>query len=267
MVNEHRLSVRRACRTARLARSAFYAPRRPRDDGPAIAAIEHYVRDNPRHGFDKLYPSVRRQGLGKCRLYRVYKALGLNIKRRGKRRLPARVKMPLQIPARPNEVWSADFMSDALWSGRRFRTFNVIDDFNREALRIEIDTSLPARRIVRVLDELVELRGRPVALRLDNGPELISDELEQWARRHGVERRFIQPGRPMQNGLIERFNRTYREEVLDCYVFETLGDVRGMTADWFIRYNEIRPHESLGDLAPRQYAMAQSQQPSTSKWS
>jgi len=126
-------------------------------------------------------------------------------------------------------------------------------------LRIEIDTSLPARRIVRALDELVEVRGKPAGLRMDNGPELISDQLEQWARRHGIERRFIQPGRPMQNGLIERFNRTYREEVLDCYVFETLGEVRRMTADWIPRYNEIRPHESLGDLAQRQYLMAQSQ--------
>ncbi len=131
-------------------------------------------------------------------------------------------------------------------------------------MRIEIDT-LPARRIVRALGELVEMRGKPVGLRMDNGPELISGELEKWARRHGIDRRFIQPGRPMQNGLIERFNRTYREDVLDCYVFETLGEVRRMTADWIPRYNEIRSHESLGDLAPRQYLMAQSQQPSTSK--
>ncbi len=144
-------------------------------------------------------------------------------------------------------------MADALWSGRRFRTFNVMDDFNREVLRIEIDTNLPARRIVR---ELIELRGRPAALRVDNGPEFISDELGKWARRHGVERRFIQPGRPMQNGYVERLNRTYRQEVLNCYVFETLGEVRQMTAEWITRYNEIRPHESLGNLSPRQYFSA-----------
>ena len=109
--------------------------------------------ENPAHGFDKLYPVVRRQGFGKCRLYRVYKALGMNMKRKGKRRLPARIKAPLVVPARPNEVWSVDFMSDALWSGRRFRTFNVLDDYNREALRIEIDTNLPSARIVRALDQ------------------------------------------------------------------------------------------------------------------
>jgi putative transposase len=258
MVAEHGMSVRQACRAACLARSAYYAPPRPRDDRLIIAAIEGYIGVNPTQGFDKLYPAIRGPGLGKCRLYRVYKALRLNLKRRGKRRLPARVKTPLVIPAQPNEVWSADFMADALWSGRRFRTFNVIDDFNREALRIEIDTSLPARRVVRALNELIEIRGKPAGLRMDNGPELISDELEKWARRHGIERRFIQPGKPMQNGLIERFNRTYREEVLNCYVFETLGEVRRMTADWLTRYNEIRPHESLGNVAPRQYLVAQS---------
>jgi putative transposase len=134
-------------------------------------------------------------------------------------------------------------MSDALWSGRRFRTFNVMDDFNRESLKIEIDTSLPAPRVVRALDQLIEIRGKPATLRLDNGPEFISDALAKWANKNGVKLLFIQPGRPMQNGLIERFNRTYRQEVLNCYVFETLGEVRRMTEDWQRRYNEERRHE------------------------
>jgi putative transposase len=168
MVNEHGLSTRQACRAARLTRSAYYAPARPRQDGAAIAAIEAYIAVNPVHGFDKLYPAVRSSELGKCRLYRVYKALRLNMKRKAKRRLPARVKAPLIVPARPNEIWSADFMADALWSGRRFRTFNVLDDFNREALRIEIDTNLPSARVVRALDQLIEIRGRPQVLRSDN---------------------------------------------------------------------------------------------------
>jgi putative transposase len=176
----------------------------------------------------------------------------------GSARLPARIKAPLVVPERPNEVWSADFMSDALWSGRRFRTFNVMDDFNRESLKIEIDTSLPAPRVVRALDQLIEIRGKPATLRLDNGPELISDALAKWANTNGVRLLFIQPGRPMQNGFIERFNRTYRQEVLNCYVFETLGEVRRMTEDWQRRYNEERRHESLGNLTPRQYLMAKS---------
>jgi putative transposase len=258
MIQEHGVSARKACRAARLARSAYYAPARPRQDEPVIQAIQGYLADNPMHGFDKLYPAVRADGLGKCRLYRVYKALRLNIRRKGKRRLPARIKAPLVVPARPNEVWSADFMSDALWSGRRFRTFNVLDDFNREALGIEIDTNLPAARVVRALDQLIEIRGKPQVLRTDNGPEFVGAALSNWAKRHGVELRFIQPGRPMQNGYIERFNRTYREEVLNCYVFETLGEVRRMTSEWMPRYNDIRPHESLGNLSPRQYLMAKS---------
>ena len=182
----------------------------------------------------------------------------MNLKRKGKRRLPARIKTSLMVPGAANEVWSIDFMSDALWSGRRFRTFNVLDDFNREALRIEIDTSLPSARIVRALDELVELRGAPRRMRMDNGPELISDTLAKWATRHNIELLFIQPGKPMQNGYIERFNRTYREEVLNCYIFETLAEVRRMTADWLTRYNEHRPHESLGNLTPKEYLMAKS---------
>ena len=165
MVNEHGISVRQACRAACLTRSAYYLPARPRQDGAVIAAIESYIGVNPTHGFDKLYPAVRAQGFGICRLYRVYKALRLNLKRRGKRRLPTRVKAPLVVPVRPNEIWSVDFMADALWSGRRFRTFNVLDDFNREALGIEIDTSLPAARVVRALDQLVEIRGKPQVLR------------------------------------------------------------------------------------------------------
>ena len=134
----------------------------------------------------------------------------------------------------------------------------MLDDYNREALRIEIDTSLPSARIVRALDELVELRGPPQRMRMDNGPELISDTLAKWAKRHKIELLFIQPGKPMQNGYIERFNRTYREEVLNCYIFETLAEVRRMTADWLTRYNEHRPHESLGNLTPKEYLMAKS---------
>ncbi|QOQ84222.1 DDE-type integrase/transposase/recombinase [Comamonas thiooxydans] len=127
-------------------------------------------------------------------------------------------------------------MSDALWSGRRFRTFNVIDEFNRECLRIEIDTSLPAARVVRALEELTEVRGVPQSIRLDNGPEFIAQALKQWAQNKGVELRHIQPGKPTQNAYVERFNRTYRTAVLDCYVFESLQEVRSMTEDWLHRY-------------------------------
>jgi putative transposase len=147
-------------------------------------------------------------------------------------------------------------MSDALWYGQRFRTFNLVDDFNREVIAIEIDTSLPAKRIVRVLERVAAERGYPAKLRVDNGPELTSVQMAGWAEANGVELEFIQPGKPMQNGFIERFNRTYREEVLDMYVFNSIGEVREITEEWLPDYNECRPHKSLGNLTPKEYATA-----------
>lgn len=154
-------------------------------------------------------------------------------------------------------------MSDALWSGRRFRIFNVNDDFNRESMKIDIDRSLPSTRIVHALDELVEVRGAPKRLRLDNGPEFISEALKQWAKRHGVDLVHIQPGKPTQNAYIERFNRTFRTEVLDRFVFTTLDEVRRMAEDWRYRYNHHRPHRSLDGLSPHHYAVANSLPTST----
>ena len=146
-------------------------------------------------------------------------------------------------------------MSDSLYNGRRFRTFNVIDDCAHEGLDIEIDTSITSERVVRVLERIRIERGAvPKRLRLDNGPEMISEAVKAWADVHGVQLQFIQPGRPMQNGLIERFNRSYREEVLDAYLFESLDDVRECTRDWLWRYNNRRTHDSLGGKTPAEYA-------------
>ena len=141
-------------------------------------------------------------------LWRVYCELRLNLPRRGKKRLPARIKQPLHAAGQPNQGWSCDFMADALWSGRRFRTFNVIDEFNREGLRIEVDTSLPAARVIRALNELVEVRGAPLSIRLDNGPEFIANALALWAQSKGIALQHIQPGKPTQNAYVERFNKT-----------------------------------------------------------
>ena len=143
--------------------------------------------------------------------------------------------------------------------------FNINDDFNRESMKIEIDTSLPSARVIRALDDLVELRGAPRRLRLDNGPEFISAALKDWAARHAVELIHIQPGKPTQNAYIECFNRTFRTEVLDRFVFTTLDEVRRMAEDWRHRYNHQRPHRSLGGLPPIRFAMAQSPTPSTSE--
>ena len=151
--------------------------------------------------------------------------------------MPVRNPSPLATPEALNQSWSVDFMHDALVCGRRFRTFNVVDDFNREALSIEIDLNLPALRVVRVLDRIAANRGYPVMLRMDNGPEFISLALAEWAEQHAVKLEFIQPGKPTQNAFIERFNRTYRTEILDFYLFRTLNEVREITAKWLSEYN------------------------------
>ena len=147
-----------------------------------------------------------------------------------------------------------DFMSDSLTSGRRFRTFNVIDDFNREILAIEVDTSLPSSRVVRTLLRLFETYGKTNTIRMDNGPEFTSVALESFCEAHEVKLCFIQKGKPTQNAFIERFNRSYREEILDAYLFNSLKDVRELTAEWVEDYNNFRPHESLNNISPKEYA-------------
>ncbi len=205
-----------------------------------------------------MFDSLRRRGhiWNHKRVHRLYVALGLNLRRKAKRRLPTRSPQPLALPDEANQSWSMDFMSDALDNGHRFRTFNVIDDYNRQALAIEIDLSLPAARVTRVLDQLVEQRGHPKQLRSDNGPEFISVKLAEWAESHGVHLEFIKPGKPTQNSYVERFNRTYREEILDAYIFRSLDEVRELTRTWIDEYNGERPHVALGRVAPLDYRRA-----------
>ena len=185
----------------------------------------------------------------------MYRVLSLHLKRKPKKRLPTRVPQTLAVPEQWNQTWSLDFMSDALSSGRTFRTLNILDDFNREALWIEVDTSLPAERVIRVLGQWLAWRGKPASIRMDNGPELISQRLESWAKAKNIELLHIQPGKPAQNAYIERFNRTYREEVWDAYLFDDLQEVRYITEHWLEDYNTIRPHEALQGLPPRQFTL------------
>ena len=188
----------------------------------------------------------------------MYCKLKLNQKRRAKKRIPPRTRRSLFVPEQPNQVWSADFMSDSLYAGKRFRTFNVIDDFNREILAIEIDTSLTSKRLIRVFERLREQRGLPKVLRVDNGPEFLSHEFVGWAGSVGMAIQYIQPGKPNQNAYVERFNRTYRNEVLDLYLFNDIDEVREKTYWWMIEYNEERSHDSLEDLTPVEYMMKKS---------
>ena len=260
----HGMSIRGACQVFSISRTVYcYQPDETRDE-PIIKVLQELAERYPRYGFGKMFPILRRYGhkWNHKRVYRVYCDLKLNMKRKGKKRLPARNPEPLSVPDSANQCWSIDFMSDALWCGRKFRTFNVVDDYNREALAIEIDLNLPAQRIIRVLDRVAAWRGYPVRLRMDNGPELTSVKLAEWAETHEVKLDFIQPGKPTQNSFVERFNRTYREELLDMYVFSRLSEVRDLTEKWLKEYNEERPHESLDNMTPVEYL--ESKQPETS---
>jgi putative transposase len=224
-------------------------------DAPIVDAFNTLIAAHTRWGFWKCHDRLKLDGhpWNHKRMHRVYCDMGLNLKRRSKKRLPQREKQTLEVPAAVNEIWSMDFMSDALYRGRRFRTLNVLDEGVREGLAIEIDTSLPVGRVVRVLEQLKAWRGLPKAIRVDNGPELIAQELVDWCAGHGIELRHIQPGKPNQNAYIERFNRTYRSEVLDAYLFDDLDQVREITEQWLHSYNEERPHDALGCLPPALY--------------
>lgn len=267
-MQQHGLSQRAACRAVLLSRSVLAYTPRAADDEPLIAVLQELAERFPDRGFSKYYKLIRRRGHGwnHKRVYRVYCGLGLNRRRLGKKRLPPRDPAPLAVPAEINRSWSMDFMSDALWCGRRFRTFNVVDDFNREVLAIEIDLNLPAARVVRTLERIAAWRGYPARIRMDNGPEFVAGALADWAQQHGVALEFIQPGRPMQNGFIERLNRSYREAVLNMYVFKTLEEVRERTEAWIADYNEVLPHDALDDLTPVEYRVLYHPETSNNGW-
>jgi putative transposase len=251
IVAEYKVSVSRACNMTCLSRSDYYY-RSVRDDTAIIDALQTLAEQHPIYGFRKLYAYLRRSGHGwnHKRVYRVYRLLKLNKRRKGKRRLPARVKQPLQQQSVTNQSWSMDFMSDSLADGRKFRTLNVIDDCNRQALAIEIDTSLSAQRVTRTLEQVFEWRGKPKTIRVDNGPEFTSHHFELWCLNNDINIQFTQPGRPMQNGYIERFNGSYRRELLDAYIFFTLSEVKELTSTWIQEYNTRRPHEALNNMTP-----------------
>jgi len=257
LTETHARPLRRSCSYVGLSRAAWYAP--PQDwkvrDAELVAALTAAVEAHPSRGFWKYCDQLRKQrpDWNHKRIYRVYKAMNLNLRRAAKRRLPTRERVPLYVPRLPDMVWSMDFMSDALAGGRRFRTFNIVDDFNREALHIEVDTSISSARLVRVFEQLRRDHGLPEVVRSDNGPEFLGEALTQWLRDNGVALQYIQPGKPNQNAYIERFNRTFREEVLDRHLFARLDDVREAAHWWMIDYNNERPHDSLGGLSPVEY--------------
>ena len=258
MRTERPKDIGKACRILSISRSSLHYQSVKQDSG-VMEQLEKLAKENPVEGFWKCYYRLRNAGniINHKRLHRVYKQMGLPLRRKIKKRLPTRVKEPLIKPESFAQSWSIDFMSDALSDGRKFRSFNVIDDFNREVLFIETDYSLKSSRVIWVLKHLVNRYGKPKKIRMDNGPEFVAQLMQVWSTVNKIEFKYIEPGKPTQNALIERFNKTYRQNVLDAYLFETIDEVREVTERWVHDYNYCRPHDALGGLSPMMWKCGQ----------
>jgi putative transposase len=258
MVTDFRRSQRQACSLAGLSRSTCrYRSRRP-DDEELRERLRDLAHRRPRFGYRRLGIFLRREGyrINHKRLLRLYRTEGLVLPRkRPKKRLWQRPK-PLLPAVRPNERWSMDFVSDRLQSGRRFRILTIVDDYTREWKAVIVDTSIGGVRVVRLLEELRETTGIPTAIVSDNGPEFTSRAFLSWAEQRGIDLRFIQPGKPTQNAFVESFNGKLRLECLDTHWFTTLDDARREIETWRVDYNDVRPHSSLEDKTPSEFAAA-----------
>lgn len=251
------ISIRQACSAMSLSLSVYYYRCDGGDDREVIELLTQIAEKHRTWGFWKMYRWIRRQGLtwNHKRVYRIYTNMKLNIRRKHKRRVPGRIKQPLTLPTAPNIIWSMDFVHDRLMNGAAFRVLNIIDDYNREVLNITSDRSISSGRVIRELNKLLEWRGKPEQIRVDNGPEFLAHSMELWCAEQGIRLKFIQPGKPSQNAYVERFNRTYREDVLDQYLFENLEQVRAFSQQWMWEYNNERPHDSLQNLAPTEFLL------------
>ena len=248
-------SERRACGLVGISRSSCRYQGNGRDDGPLKERLRELAAERRRFGYRRLHVLLCREGwaVNHKRVYRIYREEGLCVRRRGRKRV-SRERRPAQAATGPNQHWSLDFVSDALSWGRKIRLLTVVDAFTRESLAIEVDTSLSGVRVARVLDRVIGERGRaPEEIVLDNGPELTSRALDQWAYERGVTLRFIEPGKPVQNCFIESFNGRLRDECLNEHWFLSLPAARRIVEDWRIDYNQQRPHSSLGNLSPEEF--------------
>lgn len=258
-MEERSSTVKRACRVVGLHRSMWYYSSRMDDHGVEQKLAE-LAEAHPTRGFDSYYGRIRSAGLGwnRKRVLRIYRKMELTRRRRYKRRPLKRIREELNVPQSINECWSMDMMSDALTNGRRFRTLNVIDDHNREALAVEVGFSLCSNRVIDALEQIIDHRGTPKVIRTDNGPEFTSHAFKNWCAEKDIRNLFIQPGKPAQNAYIERFNRLFREDILDAYLFDDLTQVRILAQKWKEDYNRNHPHSALAGNSPLQYLEAHS---------
>ena len=250
------VSIRVACVAFGISESCYrYDARLSNENVEVTDWLLRLTTTHKRWGFGLCFlylRNVKGFGWNHKREYRIYRELELNLRIKPRRRIKRDHPGELGVPKAKNQVWSMDFMSDQLVDGRHLRTFNVIDDYNREGLGIEVDLSLPSSRVTRALDQIIEWRGKPAALRCDNGPEYISQTLVSWANKHRITLLYIQPGKPTQNAYIERFNRTAMHEWLDMHQFESIAHAQLLATQWLWQYNNERPHTAIGGIPPRQ---------------
>lgn len=255
-VERRGVSVRLACQAFQISEACYRYEAKLSDENAEIADWLIRLTHNQRNwgfGLCFLYlRNVRGFRWNHKRVYRIYRKLELNLRIKPKKRLVREKPQPLSVPSAINEVWSMDFMHDRLSDDRAFRLLNVIDDFNREGLGIEVDFSLPGERVVRVLDQITEWRGIPKVIRCDNGPEYLSGAVVDWAGRRGIRLEFIQPGKPHQNAYVERYNRTVRYDWLGQYLFDSIEEVQLFATQWLWTYNHERPNMALGGITPQQ---------------
>ena len=254
-VAEFKVSISLACEVFSISETCYRYQAKLSSENLLIADwLLRLTQTHKRWGFGLCYCYLRNtKGFtwNHKRIYRIYRELELNLRIKPRRRIKRDRPDPLSVPQQINQVWSMDFMSDALGNGSKFRTFNVLDDYNREGLTVDVDLSLPSSRVIRSLNQVIEWRGKPDALRCDNGPEYISHELIEWANDQQITLLYIQPGKPNQNAYIERFNRTARHEWLDMHSFESIEHAQLLATQWLWVYNNERPHTSIGGIPPR----------------
>lgn len=248
-------SVRRACRLVGMSRSVAQYRRRRRKDEALRSRLKELARKYPRYGYLTLHELLRREGLvvNRKRTYRLYREQGLQVRRQRRKKL-SRTRVAILVPIFVNQRWSMDFVSDQLACRRRFRVLNIIDDYSRECVGQIVDTSISGERVVRFLEELGRKRALPKTLVCDNGSEFTSKAMSLWSQRSGVTLHFIQPGKPVQNAYVESFNGRFRDACLNQHWFADLGEARRLIADWRHHYNHVRPHSSLGYVAPAVFA-------------
>jgi putative transposase len=252
-------SLRRACRVVGLSTATWRYQRRGRvDNTDLLARLQAHAAVRARYGYRRLHTLVAREGLvaNHKRVHRVYREAGLQVRRRRRKRITRAERVPLPPPSGRGERWSMDFMLDTLADGRGFRTLNIVDDYTRECVAIEVDRSLPGARVVRVLEHLQATIGLPRRIVMDNGPEFAGRALDTWAYANGVELRFIRPGKPIENAYVESFNGKFRDECLNEHWFVSLAEAKALIEAWRVDYNTVRPHASLGQQTPAVYAAA-----------